>query len=636
MAETITSPDVPIVSQNSFVCYSRLRRDGQTLIVPSEIPCSCSPSFSCVTGIASASGGLNNEYISITPKVEGGALSWEIIGREQLASGAWSFECTVSTNGNSELSAATVKFTFQVRLRPADDVHGGARFFLEEGETLAFTSVLPSANNPMIDYGASQEGDLRSWYEGSWESYTDDSGIPRSRWVGEPSGLLVRFERDIRGTVTDIKIGGTAGRPGLYFFWVYRNNWSEGGQYDYLPQSFPPGSNAVPVFVEIHKPGVLPNGSLAIRTAQGAVVPYTPPESEEYRDVHWNGQTASVIVRDPALRFGNTAANVAADSTLRLNGYGIWGYYPAFRYYVPFNGAGGGLAPDASVSFSIEQRKTEKSSWNGVWQAMDTSSEEVNSETRMTFSGTIPLGKLQQRNGPEVMFWESACEEAEYDYVSEHERSGVNFGNSPFQELNSVNISGDPKTYGFARVYPMSFRSEECHNGIFAAAHVRASVEAPAIRKSYLEEDGQVKVDTEEEITISAGVDGQSAQLYHLIGALLVGEGEAPPGLDGYEEGTIQFSRGGGYTDWISTGSEYVEWKATWKGRTGNAVTTIYNEDGTSEVVDDPLREVFNAYVADARSGKIPQPGPDAFYDSDEYETYTEDLYVKQISMGQS
>ena len=389
-------------------------------------------------------------------------------------------------------------------------------------------------------------------------------------------------------------------------------------------------------FVEIHKPGVLPNGSLAIRTAQGAVVPYAPPESEEYKGVSWDGLTSTVIVRDPALQFGNTAANVAADSTLRLGGYGIWGYYPAFRYYVPFNGAGGGLAPDASVTFSIEQRKTEKSSRSGVWQSMDTSSEEVNGETRMTFSGTIPLGKLQQRNGPEVMFWESACEEAEYDYASEYERSGVDFGNSPFKETNSVAISGDKKTYGFARVYPMSFRSDEGHNGIFAAAHVRASVEAPAIRKSYLQEDWQVKVDTEEEITISAGVDGQSAQLYHLIGALLVGEGEAPPGLDRYEEGTIQFIRGGGYTDWNTTGSEYVEWKATWKGKTGDAVTTIYHEDGTSEVVNDPLREVFDAYVEEARSSQIPQPGDGAFYDSDEYETYAEDLYVRQISMGQS
>ena len=636
-------PDIPKSTQSTFICFSKLQRQNRELVIPSPIPVSISPSFTSVTGIKSVSGGLNVDEISITPKVENGNVSWEVIGYEQMASGDWTFNCTVKTNGSSELASASVQFTFHVRLRARSDVWGSPnRFYVEEGENMEFASVLPSGVNPTIDFGANQELELRDTAIGKWESYTDDSGMKRKRWVGEPSGLTVRFIRQ-GNTVTDIQVGGVGARVGLYVFWVYRNEWTEGGQYDSLPETFLQGSNAAPVFVEVHPRAALPVGAYAIRTSNGGAIPYAPPEAEIYSGVTWGGNTFSCAVRDPALNIGGIVYNVNSNSNLRLDGYGLFHYYPAVRYFVPANGSHGGRKPDKTIHVKLQQRNTEESEAYFATMGYPSTNRTVKAERSFTYESTKSVGDIQERDGASVWFWESVADENECIYVDKYERIDDIAMNYEKEEYEVVPV-GESSTDGFCRVYPASVLFKNGKNGIFAAANARAYASGEALKHYKKTMDygaGEQEESSEERTTYSAAIQYHTTTLQHLFGASMksASSGQESPLAEKYVSGRISLLRRGGYsvhtqTEEEAPNNDSIYFKATWEGETGNAITTIYKQDGSYEKKDDPDMSVFNEYKNNAMFATVPKFDGDGIWD-DFYEySYTEAITECFIKVG--
>lgn len=277
MPEDVLPPDVPRTDGQTFIIYSKLQRSGTALVIPSAPHIGQTVGVTSKTGIASAVGGLDNENLSISPVVSGGALTWNIVGKAQGVAGTYSFTCTITTNGSDEsesgsgdvpqYAAATVAFTFRVLLLDKAHLYAPRTYYFRVGQSLAATSIIPSAVNPVIDYGASQEGALRHGTEGTIETYTQD-GVTRTRFVGYASGLTVIHIRDQQGRTTDIRLSGKAARPGVYVVWVTASQWSEGGQYDTLPGSFPPGNGSVPVIVSIYDTE-LPDGMLGVLVSAG-------------------------------------------------------------------------------------------------------------------------------------------------------------------------------------------------------------------------------------------------------------------------------------------------------------------------------------------------------------------------------
>lgn len=257
--------DLPRPNGQTFVIYSRLQRDGSgALIVPSAPYVGQSIAVDSITGIASASGGLNNANLSISPVVSGGALTWNVQGKAQCAYGVYSFSCTIATNGDSGvMEAGQVSFTFRVLLLGKAHLYAPVVRYFRVGEKLEGTSIVPQTVNPLIDYGASVDGALRHGTEGAVETYTD-SGITRTRWVGYASGFVVQHVKDQTGRTTDIRLYGAAERPGVYVVWVSAAQWGEGGQYSTLVNPFPPGNGSVPVIVSIYDTE-LPDGTLGVR-----------------------------------------------------------------------------------------------------------------------------------------------------------------------------------------------------------------------------------------------------------------------------------------------------------------------------------------------------------------------------------
>lgn len=267
-------PDVPITDGQTFIIYSKLQRSGTALVIPSLPHVQQMVGVSCRTGIASAVGGLDNAVVSISPVVSLGVLTWNIQGKQQGADGEYSFSCVITTNGSDEsestsssapqYAAASVTFTFRVLVLGKAHLFAPRTYYFRVGQTLAGTSIIPAAVNPVIDYGASVEGALRHGTEGTTETYTE-SGITRTRWVGYASGLTVTRRQEL-GRTADILLSGTAARPGVYVVWVTCTQYGEGGQYDSLPGSFPPGNGAVPVLVSIYDTE-LPDGMLGVLVA---------------------------------------------------------------------------------------------------------------------------------------------------------------------------------------------------------------------------------------------------------------------------------------------------------------------------------------------------------------------------------
>ena len=224
-------PDVPRATQNTFICYSKLPRDGGRQPIPGGIPVFQAPAFQSYSGIASASGQLSNELISIQPKVdENGGFSWEVTGKKQAEAGIFSFSVTVATKGNDKFAAVSQTFTFQVVVyRNAVPQPQTTFLQLAVGESIDAAGLIPWVVNPVIDYNVRHEGPLGD------------------------SGLYIACDRTDRGAITNVHLRGTAAKVGTWLFLTEAQTWDEGGQYDHLPSSFPAGQGAVPVVVSVYK-----------------------------------------------------------------------------------------------------------------------------------------------------------------------------------------------------------------------------------------------------------------------------------------------------------------------------------------------------------------------------------------------
>lgn len=224
-------PDVPRATQNTFICYSKLPRDGARQPVPGGIPCFQSPAFRSFTGIASVNGRLDNDLVSIVPKVdENGGFSWEITGKKQAEAGTFSFSVTVTTKGDDRFAAVSQMFIFEVVVyRNAVPQPQTTFIQLAVGESIDTAGLIPWVVNPVIDYNVRHEGPL------------------------EDSGLYIACDKTDRGAITNVHLRGTAAKVGTYLFLTEAQTWDEGGQYDYLPSSFPAGSGSVPVVVSIYE-----------------------------------------------------------------------------------------------------------------------------------------------------------------------------------------------------------------------------------------------------------------------------------------------------------------------------------------------------------------------------------------------
>ena len=277
--EVVLPVDLPHPDGQTFVIYSKLQRVGSASVAPVLIPSAPrveqSVGISSVTGIASASGGLDNDVLKITPVVSNGELSWEILGKQQMAAGNFSFRCTVTTNGEEDVwERGTLSFTFRVILFGKAHMYKPRVFYFKVGDSISELSVVSGGINPLIDYGASVEGELRHGTQGEEEEYEETINgqtVTRTRFAGYRSGFHVYHYRVWDGLsqrTTDIRLNGTAARPGVYVFWTYTNQWGEGGKYDYYPQSFPPGNNAAPVIVSIYDTE-LPDGAVGVLCSAG-------------------------------------------------------------------------------------------------------------------------------------------------------------------------------------------------------------------------------------------------------------------------------------------------------------------------------------------------------------------------------
>ncbi|MGE4563371.1 MAG: hypothetical protein AB7F32_00745, partial [Victivallaceae bacterium] len=188
------------------------------------------------TGIAEAAGAYESAAVDITPVLNDGVISFEVIGKQQGVYGSGTFVLTLTTNGDAELEieAATVSYTLHVVVFGKADILGWGRaktYYV--GDYVERFSIASSPINPVIDYGATVSGSLKD-ITGTYDS-----------------GLSVTHVTDLTGRTVGIELGGTAVRPGVYLVWVFINCWTEGGQYDNLPSSFDRGNNAVPLVVTI-------------------------------------------------------------------------------------------------------------------------------------------------------------------------------------------------------------------------------------------------------------------------------------------------------------------------------------------------------------------------------------------------
>ena len=241
-----TPQDIPQTLQQTFIIYSKLDRDGShNVIIPSVPGVWQTAAFTCATGFKAVSGSYSSAVVDITPSLNDGLLSFEVMGKAQGAYHSGYFVLTLTTNGETEMSeeteeeivkiaSVTLDFTVRVVVYGKADVlaHNRAHTYYA-GEYIEPFSVVPPTVNPIIDYGGTS-GSLKD----TTQQY--DSGL-----------YLTHIQDPIQFKTVDIKLGGTATRPGVYLAWIYANQWTEGGQYDNLPSTFDRGNNAAPLMITI-------------------------------------------------------------------------------------------------------------------------------------------------------------------------------------------------------------------------------------------------------------------------------------------------------------------------------------------------------------------------------------------------
>lgn len=174
--------DIPHSTGNTFIIYSNKLANPKT---------AQKPQLSAGSGIASVSGGLDNENLTIAWKNN----AWEITCKKLSAWGHYSFDASVKSKGSENRKASSCSFTFEVILLDMDDnfdvifrqyrVGDKVNEFLEQ-----------DVANEVLSYGV--WGQLYSPDENRY-----GSGLYLNL-IAHDSGIEVP------------KITGTASRPGFY------------------------------------------------------------------------------------------------------------------------------------------------------------------------------------------------------------------------------------------------------------------------------------------------------------------------------------------------------------------------------------------------------------------------------------
>lgn len=173
-------PDIPRSSGNTFIVYS----SGLTAPVVRQ-----APSFSAETDIASVSGSLDNELLSITWQD-----GWQVRCKKTSVWGQFSFDVTVTSKGSDARPSDTQRFTLEVLLLAVDESFDYIFRQYQVGEKVN-EKLEQNPAGPVLSYGV--RGQLYSPDE-------DRHG----------SGLFLSL-REV-GEMEIPYISGTAARPGIY------------------------------------------------------------------------------------------------------------------------------------------------------------------------------------------------------------------------------------------------------------------------------------------------------------------------------------------------------------------------------------------------------------------------------------
>lgn len=179
MSDSELMPDIPRSSGNTFIIYST----GETPIVRQA------PTLSAVTELDSVSGGLDNEFLSITWQD-----GWQIACKKTSAWGQFSFDVTVKSKGSDSRKADSQKFTFEVFLLGVDQSFDYFFYQFRVGEKVNYKLEQMPAG-AVRSYG--KHGQLYSPDEDQYAS-----------------GLFLSLSEE--GDIEFPYISGVALRPGIY------------------------------------------------------------------------------------------------------------------------------------------------------------------------------------------------------------------------------------------------------------------------------------------------------------------------------------------------------------------------------------------------------------------------------------
>lgn len=172
-------PDIPRSSGNTFIIYSTGTKPEVRQ----------APTLSAVTELDSVSGGLDNEFLSITWQD-----GWQVACKKTSAWGQFSFDVTVKSKGSDTRKADSQKFTFEVLLLGVDQSFDYFFYQFRVGEKVNYKLEQMPAG-AVRSYG--KHGQL---YSADEEQYA--------------SGLFLSLRKE--GDMEFPYISGTALRPGIY------------------------------------------------------------------------------------------------------------------------------------------------------------------------------------------------------------------------------------------------------------------------------------------------------------------------------------------------------------------------------------------------------------------------------------
>lgn len=184
MSGTAMMDDIPRSTGNTFIIYSN------NLDTPKIAQ---SPSFSAVTGIASVSGGLDDENLKISWKNGG----WQASCKKLSVFGSYSFNASVTSKGGGKRKSATSRFTLEVILLGVDDTMDYIFKQYQVGDKINETLGQKTANE-ILSYGVWGQlysPDEERFGSGLFLSLVDESGdgfeVPKLTGVAARPGIYV-------------------------------------------------------------------------------------------------------------------------------------------------------------------------------------------------------------------------------------------------------------------------------------------------------------------------------------------------------------------------------------------------------------------------------------------------------------